>query len=78
MKPTLEPTLEPTLDLALIRWSVACRTWQESSAGSQPHLGAFLAGWFLRVTHSSLPTTEGIFRDSLRVGWHEAGLFDFK
>lgn len=59
------------LDLAMIRWSVRCRTWQEMSAGSQPELGPFLAGWFCRCIGAGL-VVDGHFRDSFRIGWKEA------
>ena len=64
-----------SIDLALIRWSVRCRTWQELSAGgSQPELGPFLAGWFCRCSGIglSLIVADHAFRDSFRIGWREA------
>lgn len=63
-----------SLDLAMIRWSVRCRTWQEMSAGSQPELGPFLAGWFCRCSGIGLSIIEAdhAFRDSFRIGWREA------
>lgn len=63
---------EHSLDLALIRWSVVCRSWNELAAGNDPHLGAFLAGWFSRVIDAPYPKEMFGFRDSFRSGWKEA------
>lgn len=60
------------LDVALVRWSVVCRTWQETAAGHQPDLGAFLAGWYMSQLTSEMPRLKSSFRDSFRAGWHEA------
>lgn len=62
-----------SLDLALIRWSVTCQTWQEMAAGNTPDLGAFLSGWFWRTMGNLHPPAviEG-FRDSFRKGFAEA------
>ena len=59
-------------DLALVRWSVVCRSWGELSAGHAPLLTAFLAGWGCRCIGASMPENLGTFRDSFRVGWREA------
>lgn len=59
------------LDLGLIRWFVVCRRWQEMSAGHQPDLGAFLAGWLCRQITEEMPNVE-VFRDSFSAGWREA------
>ena len=61
-------------DLALLRWSVACREWQGMSTGSQPDLGAFLAGWHLRRLGYELPHQDGKSWDSMRSGWCDAGV----
>lgn len=58
------------LHLALLRWSSTC-----VSTGSRPELGPFLAGWYLRrMGCESLPTVS-TFRDSMRAGWSESGIF---
>ncbi|GAA5124615.1 hypothetical protein JIN84_12905 [Luteolibacter yonseiensis] len=66
------PIPQLTLELALIRWSVMCKTWGELAAGHAPHLPAFLAGWMCRQIGASMPAELGQFRDSFRVGWREA------
>lgn len=64
--------MKTTLDVALIRWSVRCRSWQELAAGHQPDLGAFLAGWFSRDAGIPLTVADRItMRDSFRCGWQE-------
>lgn len=67
--PASRPAL--SLDLGLIRWSVVCRRWQESSWGHQPDLGAFLSGWFAFQIFGAKPEAD-ILRDSYSAGWHEA------
>lgn len=66
--------MRTSLDLALIRWSVVCRTWHDLSSGNAPQLGAFLAGWYWRDMGNPMPqrTDLGTFCDSFRVGWREA------
>lgn len=59
-------------ELALIRWSVTCKRWDELSAGHAPILTAFLAGWCCRCIGTSMPDNVGTFRDSFRIGWREA------
>lgn len=63
-----------TLDLAIIRYSVICESWQRLSPGFTPVLGAFLAGWFCRDMGSKADESVagGRFRDSWRAGWTEA------
>lgn len=62
-----------SLDMALVRWSVVCCSWRELG-GDFPDVGAFLAGWFLRVLGAEMPPKEKLGRcpDSFRVGWREA------
>lgn len=60
-----------TLDEALIRWSVICRSWQDTASGSQPVLGAFLAGWFARAAGCSIDAERTPLKDSVRAGWRE-------
>jgi hypothetical protein len=62
-----------SLDMALVRWSVVCGSWRELG-GDFPDVGAFLAGWFLRVLGAEMPPREKLGRcpDSFRVGWREA------
>ena len=61
-----------TIDIALIRWSVVCGTWDDMSSGHAPNLQAFLAGWCCRVIGATMPICLGTMRDSFRVGWREA------
>lgn len=62
----------PSFELALIRWSVVCQSWQSLSAGHIPQLTAFLAGWGCRCLGIPIPTEYHELRDSFRVGWREA------
>lgn len=64
-------TMQLPMDLALIRWSVVCRSWY-NMAYDAPDLGAFLAGWYCRCSGVSRPADEGMFRNSFRRGWREA------
>lgn len=61
-----------TLDEALTRWTVICRRWQDIASGSQPVLGPFLAGWFLRDMGEDIDVGRKPGRDSFRAGWCEA------
>lgn len=61
-----------TLELALVRWSVVHKKWDEFSSGNMPYLHAFLAGWCCRVIGTSEPEHVGQFRESFRAGWSEA------
>lgn len=60
------------LELALVRWSVVCQSWQSMSAGHSPLLTAFLAGWGCRCIGIEIPSQYHEFRDSFRAGWREA------
>ena len=60
------------LDLAMIRWSVVCQSWNELAAGNAPILSVFLTGWGWRAMDLDLPKDLGRFRDSFRVGYREA------
>lgn len=60
------------LDLAMIRWSVVCQSWNELAAGHAPILSVFLTGWGWRAMDLDLPKDLGRFRDSFRVGYCEA------
>ena len=71
---SLERVVRATsLDMAMVRWGVVCCSWRELG-NSFPDIGAFLAGWFLRVLGAEMPPKEKLGRcpDSFRVGWREA------
>jgi len=62
---------EPTIELAMIRFAVVSKRWDESSAGNFPYIQAFLAGWCCCVCGVGYPEV-GQYRDSFRAGWIEA------
>ena len=64
--------MKPDLTLAIIRYSVVCQRWAELSAGFNPNLEAFLAGWFCRVIGSEKPNDCGRLKGSFDAGWKEA------
>ena len=64
--------MKPDLTLAIIRYSVVCQRWNVLSAGFNPSLESFLAGWFCRVIGSEKPNDCGRLKDSFNAGWDEA------
>jgi hypothetical protein len=62
-----------TLELALTRWSVVCRQWNELSSGYAPYLPAFLCGWTSRQIGLETPdVSRNGYASSFRIGWKEA------
>lgn len=58
-------------ELALIRWSVVCISWNELSSHT-PLITPFLTGWGWRCMGLEMPKELGTFQDSFRVGYREA------
>lgn len=66
--------MKTTIDQALTRWCVVCQARAAFAAGDFAHVGAFLAGWYMR--DMGVPEMDrrqlGARASSWLAGWREA------